>query len=595
MNVRSVMFLASGAALAALGFAVSAPRPAVAALPAAHAPVTGPANYLALKGNRGPFSVAFSADGRIACVTEFDEGAVAVIDAASGKVREHIPTGGLQPTGIAVSPDGTKAVAANSLSGSIAFVDLQKHSAVTVPQPGAPWGVAISPQGDKVYVTVSQLDVVAVYDIATHQKTGEVRCGRHPRALDISADGNTLVTANLSAGSVTYINTQDLSVRGEGATPAVNLRGVALYPDSRTVFAVGQRAQNERPTETAIGIWSNQAFIQVPNGPRNGLQNLWLDLMGSDVADPDSCVLDTRSNRVFVTCSGGDSLNVLPLRGDGDTVTVKHIGAQPRGLALSPDRRSVWVACLLSNKIAVVDTETLKVTREIPLGEAVKGGQDIEGRYLFGTASIVKGEQFSCNSCHPDGGSDGISWKFVHVPDALGKTMDRNVKGLRGHIAGQAPYRWSGRDATLNQFVTEEVTGLLQGAPLTPAQTAELVSYVGSLPITANPYREAGGKLTEEAQRGEALFMGKAGCASCHLHRKDSPPQKAWVGTTPEGVLLHPPRLEGVYDTDPYLHDGSAKTLEEIFTQHNSKHLHGKAHLLTESEMKSLLSYVKQM
>ncbi len=594
MNVRSVVILISGAALAALGFTVSAPRRAVAALPSAHAPAAGP-GFLALKGNRGPFSVAFSADGRIACVTEFDEGAVAVIDATSGKVLEHISTGGLQPTGIAVSPDGTKAVAANSLSGSVAFLDLQKHSAVTVPQPGAPWGVAISPQGDKAYITVSQLDLVAVYDMATHQKTGEVHCGRHPRALDLSADGATLVTANLSAGSVTYINTQDLSVRGEGATPAVNLRGVALYPDSRTVFAVGQRAQNERPTETAVGIWSNQAFIQVPNGPRNGIQNLWLDLMGSDVADPDSCVLDARSNRVFVTCSGGDSLNVLPLRGDGDTVTVKHIGAQPRGLALSPDRRSVWVACLLSNKIAVVDTETLKVTREIPLGQAAKGGQDIEGRYLFGTASIVKGEQFSCNSCHPDGGSDGISWKFVHVPDALGKTTDRNVKGLRGHIGADPPYRWSGRDATLSQFISEEATGLLQGAPLTPQQTSALANYVGTLPLSANPFREPGGKLTATAERGKGLFEGKGGCAACHTRVAGKQAQKAWVGTTPEGVTLLPPRLDGVYDTDPYLHNGSARTLEEIFTLRNSRHLHGKAHLLSDSEMKDLLEYVKEM
>jgi DNA-binding beta-propeller fold protein YncE len=586
-KLRASIFMCVG--LAAVGLASACLSNAPAAGRAA-----GPA-YLAVGGTRGPFAIAFSRDAGVACVTEFDEDSIAVMDAASGRVLDHLPSGGTQPTGVAVSADGRTAVVANSFSGSVGFIDLKTRAVQTVAQPGAPWSVVLSPQGDRAYVSVSQLDQVAVYDMATHRKIGTVACGRRPRALDISADGGTLVTANLSAGSVTYINTRDLTVKGEGPTPAVNLRGVALFPDSRTVIAVGQRAQNERPTETAVGIWSNQAFLQVPYGPRNGVQNLWLDLMGSDVADPDSCVLDARTSRVFITCSGGDSLNVLPVRGEGDTVTIKGIGAQPRGLAFTPDHKFVWVACPLSNRVAVVDTATLKVVKQLPMGKPSHPEANLQGRYLFGAASIVKGEQFSCNSCHPDGGSDGISWKFVHVPDALGKTMDRNVKGLRGHIAGQAPYRWSGRDATLNQFVTEEVTGLLQGAPLTPAQTAELVSYVGSLPITANPYREAGGKLTEEAQRGEALFMGKAGCASCHLHRKDSPPQKAWVGTTPEGVLLHPPRLEGVYDTDPYLHDGSAKTLEEIFTQHNSKHLHGKAHLLTESEMKSLLSYVKQM
>ena len=70
----------------------------------------------------------------------------------------------------------------------------------------------------------------------------------------------------------------------------MNLRGVAVFPNGRQVFVIGQRAQNERPTETAVGIWSNQAFLQVPDGPSNGVQNLWLDLMGKDVADPNSVV-----------------------------------------------------------------------------------------------------------------------------------------------------------------------------------------------------------------------------------------------------------------------------------------------------------------
>jgi YVTN family beta-propeller protein len=569
----------------------------VCLLPAALAvSAEGPAAvHPAINGNRGPFAIAFTKDGSKAVVTEFDEGAVGIIDTASGKVLEHIATGGTEPTGVAVTPDGLHAVVTNSFSGSVAFIDLAAHKCVAVPLTGAPWGVILSPDGSRAYITVSQLDLVAVFNVATHKEIGTIPTGRRPRAIDMTPDGSTLVTANMTAGSVSYLDTAAMVQRSQGVTPAVNLRGVALFPDGRTVFAVGQRAQNERPTETAVGIWSNQAFVQVPNGPRNGRQNLWLDLMGSDVSDPDSVVMDAPSGRAFVTCSGGNSLNVVPVRGNGDTVTIKSVGAQPRGLAMTPDRKEIWVANLLGNDIAVIDTSTLMIKRRISLGATSHKDPHMLGRYLFGTAEIVKGAQFSCNSCHPDGGVDGISWKFTHVQDALGKTIDRNVKGLRGKIAADPPYRWSGHETSLASFVDEEVSGLMQGPKLTPAQTAALADYVGSLPLTANPYRTASGRLTDAALRGKALFDGKAGCIRCHTNSNQRNVPKTWIGTTPQGVLLQPPRLEGAYDTDPYLHDGSAQTLEEIFTKHNDEKLHGNAHLLTDVEMKDLLRYVKEL
>src|SRR5262249_2646132 len=161
------------------------------------------------------------------------------------------------------------------------------------------------------------------------------------------------------------------------------------------------------------------------------------------------------------------------------------------------------------------------------------------------------------------GGTDGISWKFVHVPDSFGREMDRNVKGLRGGIADTAPFRWSGHDASLERFIHEEVTGLLQGPPLSETQVRALADYVASLPLAPNPYREPDGSLTPAAQRGKALFDGRAGCASCHGGPKAGGGM-AWIGTTPEGVALDVPHLAGVYDTDPYLHDGGARTLEEI-------------------------------
>jgi len=549
----------------------------------------------ALDGNRGPFKVAFTSDGARAVVTEFDEGALAILDRASGKVLRHVPTGGTEPTGVAVTPNGATAVVTNSLSGSVAFVDLNRFKAETIPLRGMPWDVVLSPDGAHAYVSVSQLDQVAVIDVATRKVLGTIPTGHRPRALAITPDGATVVSANMTAGSISYLDTKSLKETGLGPTPAVNLRGIAVFPDGRQAFVVGQRAQNERPTETSIGIWSNQAFLQVPDGPRNGVQNLWLDLMGEDVADPDSVVLDATRKRAFMTCSGGHSVNVVPVRGNGDTLTVQNVGAFPRGLAFTPDGKELWVANALGNDLAVIDPQSLKILRRVNLGPTARKDPTLLGRYLFTTATIVKGKQFSCNSCHPDGGTDGISWKFVHVKDALGKENDRNVKALRGHIGSTAPYRWTGHEPSLAAFIEEEIPGLLQGEKPTKAEVSAMVAYVDSLPLAPNPYRAPDNSLTAVGVRGKALFEGKAGCAACHAGPHAGGQQKAWIGTTPEGVDLLVPRLDGVYDTYPYLHDGKAQTLEEVFSEQNPKKLHGKAHELSDGERKDLLEYVREL
>jgi YVTN family beta-propeller protein len=549
----------------------------------------------ALESCRGPFKIAFSRSGGTAYVTEFDEGAVGVVDAQSGRVVEHIPTGGTEPTGIAVTPGDDTVVVTNSLSGSVAFLDTASKRVTTVPLRGVPWDVVVSPGGDRAYVSVSQLDCVAVLDVRTRREIGRIAVGRRPKALSLSADGRILAVANHHSGTVSWVDTARMKEYGTGSTTAVNLRGVQLLPGGReTVVTVGQRAQNERPTETSIGIWSNQAYLQVPDGPRNGMLNLWLDLMGADVSDPDSVVVDTSGRYAWITCTGGHSVNVVPIRGSGETRTVRGVGCGPRGIALRPGSAEIWVANWLGNDISVIDSRTLEVTRRIAMGPASRKDPHLLGRYLFATATITQGGQFSCNSCHPDGNSDGISWKFVHVKDALGTETDRNAKSLRGEIGSNAPYRWSGHSPTLASFIEDEVPNLLKGKHPTPAEVKAMADYVGSLPHPPNPYRTADGRLTEAAQRGKALFAGKAGCVSCHAGARGTRREKAWVGTTRAGVELQVPHLDGVYDSYPYLHNGRAATLEQIFTEQNGARRHGNAHLLTASELSDLLAYVRE-
>jgi cytochrome c peroxidase len=55
------------------------------------------------------------------------------------------------------------------------------------------------------------------------------------------------------------------------------------------------------------------------------------------------------------------------------------------------------------------------------------------------------------------------------------------------------------------------------------------------------------------------------------------------------------PSLRGLRLTAPYLHDGRATTLEEIFTKYNLRHRHGQAHTLSPEELSDLLVFLESL
>jgi YVTN family beta-propeller protein len=367
---------------------------------------------------------------------------------------------------------------------------------------------------------------------------------------------------------------------------------VAVAPDGRRAYVTGQRAQNERPTETAVGIWSNQVFgMTVEGGRPRVFDNLWLDIAGEGVADPDGIVIGD-NGMLYVGFAGSHQVAAMRLGSGVDLAARATPGAGPRGLALTPDGRQLWVANHLGNSVAVLDPKTLAPVRTIPLG-AAKPDPHLYGRYLFESAYLAKGGQFSCNSCHPDGHTDAISWKFVHVKDGV---EERNVRSLRGPLKETAPFRWSGHDADPMSFVKSEIQGLFQGPELSPAELKALVGYIQSLPLPPNPYRGPGGVLTPEAVRGKVLFSGRAGCAECHSGPNyGGTARLAWVGTTRPDLRLDVPHLVGVFDSAPFLHDGRAATLQEVFTRYNPEGKHGRAHLLTPEELRDLIAFVREL
>jgi cytochrome c peroxidase len=60
-------------------------------------------------------------------------------------------------------------------------------------------------------------------------------------------------------------------------------------------------------------------------------------------------------------------------------------------------------------------------------------------------------------------------------------------------------------------------------------------------------------------------------------------------------MLLDTPHLNNIYASPPYLHDGRAATLEEIWTIYGNSDKHGRVGDLTKAELNDLVEYLKSL
>ena len=85
-------------------------------------------------------------------------------------------------------------------------------------------------------------------------------------------------------------------------------------------------------------------------------------------------------------------------------------------------------------------------------------------------------------------------------------------------------------------------------------------------------------------------------CAFCHSGPKGTNQKLFDVQTLKPNdnpSLFKTPPLTNIALTAPYLHDGSAQSLEEIWTIYNSAEKHGRTSDLTKDELNDLIEYLR--
>jgi YVTN family beta-propeller protein len=265
-------------------------------------------------------------------------------------------------------------------------------------------------------------------------------------------------------------------------------------------------------------------------------------------------------------------------------------GIGPRGLAISADGKSLFAANYFSGTVSVLDTTTGNLKGTISLGSQPEPNSVRRGEIIFHNADHAFQRWHSCASCHANEGRvDGLRWDFLG--DGIGNPKD--TLSLV-HFDKTEPMNRRATKASARACVQgglESTNGIVP----TEQQVEDLFAYLVSLRPLPSPHLTADGKLTEAAQRGKSLFEGKANCARCHPAPYFTDKKKHNVGVLssnePDGRYDTPSLIEA-YRTAPYLHDGRALTIKDIFTKNNKKKQHGKTDTLSEQEINDLTAYL---
>ena len=241
------------------------------------------------------------------------------------------------------------------------------------------------------------------------------------------------------------------------------------------------------------------------------------------------------------------------------------------------------------------------------------------GKQVFYDAQdnrIALQQYISCASCHNDGGQDGRIWDFTQFGEGL-----RNTTTLRGHGGtAQGPLHWTGNFDEVQDFEgqirafaggsglmsdTDFHTGTRDQPMGDPkaglsADLDALAAYLNSLTKNGDsPDRNADGTFTSAALAGQTVFQ-QQNCVQCHSGAQftDSainvfhdvgtlkPSSGQRLGATLTG--LDTPTLRGLWGTAPYLHNGSAVTLEAAVSAHNGV-------TLTAGELTNLVAFLRQL
>jgi len=599
-----------------------------------------------------PVALQLSPDGRRLYTVCQDSDLVLAVDTHSQQVvgREKV---GRKPAGIAVSPDGKKLYVSNELSSTLSEIDTDSFQVRRTLDAGwGPVGITTDRYGKVLYVANTQGGDVSLIDLSAGREIKRLDAGHFPEYVALSRDGRFVYVSNLLARLATYdepvvseltvIDTSRQVVSQRVDVPGViQLRHIAEVPSTAGGYLLVpfMRPKNVNPLIHLQQGWYLTHGLAVirPSGSRGmderkaRVSEVLLDDIDHYYADGFGAASTPDGRWALVTASGADIVSVI------DTAKLNRLlrqapaadpealanrldsarqfvarrlptGRNPTAVVVSPDGRFAYLTNRMDDTISVVDMQQLKIASTIDLGGPKEVTAARHGARLFFDARYCFQGQLACATCHPHGGlSDGLAW-VLETPQ-LGRDVVENRTLLS--ITETSPFKWNGKNLDLaTQDGPRTAMYIFRSQGFSPAEVKDLVTFMNSLQMLPNPRLASESGLNEAQARGRGIFFRTTTndgrliapqdrCYYCH------PPLTHFtsrvtmnVGTaTPYDTIqgFDIPQLDGVHMRAPYLHNGEALTLEEIWTKFNPQDKHGITSDMDKVQLNDLIEYLKTL
>lgn len=301
-------------------------------------------------------------------------------------------------------------------------------------------------------------------DLATRKITASIKVGRQPFGLTLSPDKKTVLVANVGLYSYPLItgatpeNYDSLMISHQpyGDNTKESIHGTVV--EGRKVPGVGSPLHPDAMSVFMIDLQTNKVMDKFKTGHQIGQMIEGAKVVGG--ASPNSIAVG--SQYAYVSNATDDNISIIDYRnhkliGDIPIVVDKRIdkyrGLLPFGLTLSKDEKTLYVALLGFNAVAVIDVPSGKTIGLIPSGwgpTRVKLSNDGKEIYIITCRGLGAGPNGGQGFVKPPQG-DYIgdiqlgSFQRVDTPDAeqlaayTRQSIDNTFKSVQVADDGKNP------------------------------------------------------------------------------------------------------------------------------------------------------------
>lgn len=556
-------------------------------------------------------------------ITLNDKGEILITEKGRNRISIFSPDGKTllrtipvdeSPTGILLDADKAY-VTTNAATGHLQIISLEtgKQETAIATGSGACYPI-FGPDKKHIYVCNQFQNTVSEVDPAIHQVIRSVKVLREPKSALFSKDGEYLFVTNFLpaqradvdyvAACVSVIRMSDFTkVKDIQLANGSNaLRGICMTPNGKYIYISHNLGRFTVPTSQLQQGWMNtsafsiidvakQEFIGavVVDEPERGAAGIWSIVCNDET--------------LFITHSGTHEISVIDHKAMLDKFLnypnksmldydlrflyglrkrIPLEGNGPRKMIM--ENGKLYIPTYFADILNIVDAQTCEIATA-NLNPDREESAENKGERYFNDASHCFQNWQSCNGCHPgDARTDGMNWDLMN--DGVGNS--KNCKSLLfSHPT--PPSMISGIRETA-EWAVRAGFKFIQFFDITEEDAVCVDAYLKSLRPVPSPYL-VDGELSDLAKEGRKIFE-KLNCTECHsgpyytdlkMHRigEDIEFEKGW----------DTPTLREVWRTAPYLFDGRAATMEEVFEIHK----HGIDKKVSKKEIKALTEYVNSL